>query len=76
MKITVKDFFKERFKDKWNRPVVEGIKFEMISDEENVMLVTKFSDKEIKEAVWNYGGSKSLGPNGFNFNFIKGCGAY
>ncbi|GKV02024.1 hypothetical protein SLEP1_g14511 [Rubroshorea leprosula] len=34
-------------------------------------LTVKFSEEEVKEAVWNCNGSKSLGLDGFNFNFIK-----
>ncbi|GKV12444.1 hypothetical protein SLEP1_g23583 [Rubroshorea leprosula] len=72
VKTTVKDFFREKFReDRWDRPVLESINFNMISDEENAMLVAEFGEEEIKEAVWNCGGSKSPGPDGFNFNFIK-----
>ncbi|KAL5153812.1 hypothetical protein HKD37_19G053302 [Glycine soja] len=34
-------------------------------------ITSPFFDQEIKEAVWNCGGDKCLGPDGFNFNFIK-----
>ncbi|GLT59681.1 hypothetical protein SLA2020_324880 [Shorea laevis] len=72
VKTAVKDFFKEKFReDSWNRPVLEGISFNKISEEENAMLVAEFAEEEIKEAVWNCGGSKSPGPDGFNFNFIQ-----
>jgi len=37
------------------------------------MLVGIISDAEIKEAVWNCDSSKSSGPDGFNFGFIKFC---
>ncbi|XP_068486340.1 uncharacterized protein [Phaseolus vulgaris] len=36
-------------------------------------MVIKFSEEEVKNAVWDCGGSKSPGPDGFNFNFIKSC---
>lgn len=29
--------------------------------------------EEVEEAVWSCEGSKSPGPNGFNFTFIKPC---
>ena len=34
-------------------------------------LTARFSEEEIKAAVWACGGDKSPGPDGFNFNFIK-----
>lgn len=37
------------------------------------LLEEPFSDQEIKEVVWRYEGSKSSGPNGYNFVFIKIC---
>ena len=36
-------------------------------------MITSFSEEEVKDAVWQCGGSKSPGPDGFNFNFIKFC---
>jgi len=34
-------------------------------------MITKFTEEEIKEAVWQCEGTKNPGPDGFNFNFIK-----
>ena len=34
-------------------------------------MVAEFTKKEIRDAVWQYEGSKSHGPDVFNFNFIK-----
>lgn len=34
-------------------------------------MVALFTEGEIKEAVWDYGGDKAPGLDGFNFNFIK-----
>lgn len=31
----------------------------------------EFEVKEVKQALFNYGGDKARGPNGFNFAFIK-----
>jgi len=39
--------------------------------EESLRMIEVFSEKEVKEAVWQCEGSKSPGPDGFNFNFIK-----
>lgn len=42
-----------------------------VSQEKNLMLTTPFMEQEIKLAVANYERSKSPGPDGFNFKFIK-----
>jgi len=36
-------------------------------------LIANILEEEVREAVWQCERSKSSGPNGFNFNFIKGC---
>jgi len=41
-----------------------------------LILISTFKEEEIKEAVWQCDGSKSPGPNGFNFKFIKESWAY
>lgn len=35
------------------------------------MLIERFREEEVKEAVWGCGSEKSPGPDGFNFKFIK-----
>jgi len=48
-------------------------RFKGITREDNEMLVRRISEEEVKEAVWNCDSSKSPGPDGFNFGFIKFC---
>ncbi|GKU94307.1 hypothetical protein SLEP1_g7822 [Rubroshorea leprosula] len=74
--IEVKKFIKEYFElklqeDEWNRPNLELNDLKQLSSEENNWLTAEFTEEEIRGTVWNYGGSKSLEPDGFNFNFIK-----
>ena len=38
---------------------------------QSLRLIEAFSEEEIMDAVWQCEGSKSPGPDGFNFNFIK-----
>ncbi|CAL0333597.1 unnamed protein product [Lupinus luteus] len=65
-------FFEARFSEAhWNRPSLNGILFNQISAEDNQLLVARFEEKEIKDAVWSCEGDKSPGPDGFNFTFIK-----
>jgi len=42
----------------------------MLSREGNLGLTTRSTNIEVKEAIWECEGSKSLGPNEFNFNLI------
>lgn len=42
-----------------------------LTDEDNVALCGPFSEGEIWEAIKNCDSTKSPGPDGFNFNFIK-----
>lgn len=44
-----------------------GVKFRSISSDDNVSLISDFTKEEVKEAVWQCDGSKSPGPDGFNF---------
>jgi len=50
---------------------MENVIFNGIYGEDNEMLVGEFSKDEIKDVVWNCDNSKSLGPDGFNFGFLK-----
>lgn len=42
-----------------------------VSSAELEMLVAPFTENEVKEAVWSCDGSKSPGPDGLNFKFLK-----
>jgi len=50
---------------------LDVVEFKSLSHEDNLSLLAEFSEKEVRDAVWQCEGSKSPGPNGFNFNFIK-----
>ncbi|WJX57524.1 hypothetical protein P8452_43075 [Trifolium repens] len=68
----VSSFFKEHFSSTpWSRPRLDGVVFPRVSDEQNNMLVAPFRLEEIEDVVLNSDGNKSLGPNGFNFAFVK-----
>lgn len=74
IKETVTNHFQEIYSDSFsNRPRLDGLHFNQISAEDNLMLAASFSEEEIREAVWSCDGGKSPGPDGFNFNFIKSC---
>jgi len=50
---------------------LEAVELKSLSHEDNLSLVAEFSEKEVRDAVWQCEGSKNPGPDGFNFNFIK-----
>jgi hypothetical protein len=47
------------------------MEFPCLSTAENDKLILPFSLQEIEDVVKDCDGSKSAGPDGFNFNFIK-----
>lgn len=50
---------------------MDGVHFDMISEEENRSLIAPFSLREIEVVVKESDGNKSPGPDGFNFAFFK-----
>ena len=66
------NFFLNRFSEEnTSRPTLDGVQFPSLPQREKESLVARFSEVEIKSAVWDCGGDKSPGPDGLNFNFIK-----
>ncbi|GJU23264.1 putative RNA-directed DNA polymerase, eukaryota, reverse transcriptase zinc-binding domain protein [Tanacetum coccineum] len=54
-----------------NRPIYRSSRFRILNDSDTLGLISPFSEEEVKAAVWSCSGSKSPGPDGMNFNFIK-----
>ncbi|GLU09187.1 hypothetical protein SLE2022_260600 [Rubroshorea leprosula] len=72
VKELARNYFKGKFEEeKWSRPRLGDLQFKKISEADNKFLISKFSTEEIDEAMWGWNGTKSPGPDGFNFNFIK-----
>ena len=72
VKEVAREFFLQRFKEPEPlRPKIDGIRFQVISHQQNDSLIARFSEEEVKEAIWECGSEKSPGPVGFNFKFIK-----
>ncbi|KHN40116.1 hypothetical protein glysoja_044764, partial [Glycine soja] len=57
-------------KENYTRPTLDGVQFPSLGQREKESLVARFSELDIKLAVWDCGGDKSPGPDGLNFNFI------
>jgi hypothetical protein len=46
----VKDFFELNFSENWkNRPNLNGVHFQSLSDEDNLLLMRAFSEEEVRE---------------------------
>lgn len=66
------NFFSNLFKeDSQIRPVFSDLQFNSLSQSQQEELIEPFSQLEIDQAVASCNSSKSPGPDGFNFNFIK-----
>ena len=66
--------FENRFKATKDYGVTLGsVEFKSLSLEVSRKMISDFTEEEVRDAVWQCGGSKSPRPDGFNFNFIKKC---
>lgn len=64
--------FQSKFKELNHiRPSFSCNLFKQLSMEDNTFLVSPFTSQEIKEAIWNCGGEKTPGPDGFSFKLLK-----
>lgn len=53
------------------QPTLDSVKFSLLSDDCNSLLIAPFTIDEIEEVVKDCDGSKCPGPDDFNFAFIK-----
>jgi len=68
----VKHVFEQRFKATPDHGVRLGlVDFMTLPEVISLKMVEDFSEEEVRAAVWMCEGSKSPGPDGYNFNFIK-----
>jgi hypothetical protein len=72
VKREVVTFFSNQFaNDTWCRPTLDGIVFPCLEVDKVEFLTANFTMEEITDAVRGCDGTKSPGPEGFNFAFIK-----
>ncbi|GKV29990.1 hypothetical protein SLEP1_g38860 [Rubroshorea leprosula] len=72
VKQEVREYFNKIFQEEqWDRPKLGGLQFKQLNEEDSVWLEREVPAKEVKQAVWDCGGDKSPGPDGFSFHIIK-----
>ena len=72
VRLKVVNYFTNHFADnRWEQPKLDGVNFSTLEGEDNNLLLAPFSIMEIEVVVKDSDGNKSLGPNGFNFAFVK-----
>ena len=72
IKDKVREFFDVRFaRNDACQVCLDNVRFRSISDFDNDLLISDFSEEEIRDVVWSCDNSKSPGPDGFNFGFLK-----
>jgi hypothetical protein len=55
------------------RPTVDGVEFEMITENENAVLERQFDKEEVLQVVKDLQGDKAPGPDGFTMAFFQKC---
>ncbi|XP_045831494.1 uncharacterized protein LOC123922866 [Trifolium pratense] len=74
VKSFVKNFFEKNFTEEWsNRPLLDGVSFNSLSETDNYTLLAPFSVEEVRDILSSCDRNKCPGPDGFNFNFLKTC---
>ncbi|GKV27959.1 hypothetical protein SLEP1_g37069 [Rubroshorea leprosula] len=74
VKKEVRQYFQKIFQEEqWDRPKLDGLQFKQLDDEDRAWLERDVSVEEVKQAVWECGGDKSPGPDGFSFHLIRTC---
>ncbi|XP_058774615.1 uncharacterized protein LOC131648899 [Vicia villosa] len=77
VKEAVKGHFEEKFKEScFDRPLLDGVFVNSLSEEERRSIEVPFSIEEIKGAVWSCDGTKSMGPDGISLLFLKNCWSF
>lgn len=72
VRIEAKKLFDNRFKATKDLGVrLDAVEFKSLTLSDNLSLLDGFSEKQIRDVVWQCEGSKSPRPDGFNFNFLK-----
>lgn len=70
----VESYYFNLFKDdSARRPILEGLEFDRISDQEKIWIKKPFSELEVHSTIMRMKGDKSPGPDGFTISFFQKC---
>uniref|UniRef100_A0A2N9FMM0 Reverse transcriptase domain-containing protein n=1 Tax=Fagus sylvatica TaxID=28930 RepID=A0A2N9FMM0_FAGSY len=61
------------WKEEGDRPLLDGLDFSMISEEDGLWLERPFDEEEVAGVVAGFNGDKALGPDGFSMGFFQCC---
>ncbi|KAJ9567733.1 hypothetical protein OSB04_003699 [Centaurea solstitialis] len=66
------DYFSKKFEcNSVNRPMFRSNKFKVLSGSQRVFLEDNISETEVKNVIWDCGGDKVPGPDGYTLEFLK-----
>ncbi|KAJ0923638.1 putative RNA-directed DNA polymerase [Helianthus annuus] len=72
IKEEIRKFFENKFVEpNPSRPAFTCHHIKKLTNMQSMSLISPFSFNEVKNAVWDCGGDKAPGPDGFNFTFLK-----
>jgi hypothetical protein len=71
IKNAIVDHFQNHFSERGSRPLPINVNFKRINSTDKDEMVQEFSEEEVRQAVLDCESSKSPGPDGVNFGFVK-----
>jgi hypothetical protein len=71
IKNAIFEHFQGHFSARGGKPIPANMNFKTLSNADSNDMVREFSEEEVRRAVWECESSKSPGPDGVNFEFIK-----
>jgi hypothetical protein len=69
----ITNFYTHLFEEECDRPLLDGLDFSMISDEDALWLERPFGEEEVAGVVAGFNGDKAPGPDGFSMGFFQSC---
>lgn len=72
IKQEIKNSFEAMFKaGSVSRPLLDGVKFNQLSEGDRDGLEEELSYEEIRSTIWKSDGERCTGPNDYDFSFLK-----
>lgn len=75
----IKHFISEHFRHQFQKEVKDRVDFPSslfsakLDEADGSLLTSLFTEEEIRYSIWDCDGSRSPGPDGFNFIFFRNC---